>query len=277
MRWVVTIATVLAAFAAYADDAELIAVINDYRASPLACNGTVPKPLAPLKIDERLARLDTAAETELVDALREVSYQAAAVKVITASGPTDVDAVMEALITQFCYVLLDPQFSEIGVSRKNNHWQLVFATPLLDEDLGDWQEAGKELLAQVNQVRAESRRCGAQSFEATDELNWSPLLAEVALAHSQDMADFNYFAHQGRDGSQVSDRASRTGYRWQRIGENLAAGQGSAQQVVAGWLDSPEHCANLMNPEFAEMGAAYVINPDSNAIRYWTQVLGTPR
>ena len=260
-----------------AENTELVAAINTYRASPQACNGSEPERAAPLAIDQRLTRLDAEAQTELRDALREVAYKAAAVQVINASGPPDVDVLMEALVPRFCELLLNPQFTEIGVSRSNNHWQLVLARPLLDEDLGDWQEAGKQLLTQVNQARAESRRCGAQLFEATGELSWNQRLATTALAHSQDMANFDYFAHEGRDGSQVSDRASRAGYLWQRIGENLAAGQGSTQQAVAGWLDSPVHCANLMNPNFREMGAAYAINPDSKAISYWTQVFGTPR
>jgi len=71
--------------------------------------------------------------------------------------------------------------------------------------------------------------------------------------------------------------AAYAGYRWQQIGENIAAGQGSAEQVVAGWLASPGHCANIMNPGFTEMGAAYATSEGGAAGSYWTQVFGTPR
>ena len=67
---------------------------------------------------------------------------------------------------------------------------------------------------------------------------------------------------------------SQQGYRWRFVGENIAAGQGSPEQVVAGWLASPGHCANIMSPDFAEMGAAYAINPQAAMDIYWTQVFG---
>ena len=44
--------------------------------------------------------------------------------------------------------------------------------------------------------------------------------------------------------------------------------------MVEGWLASPSHCYNLMNPDFHEMGAAYASNPQSQATIYWTQVFG---
>jgi uncharacterized protein YkwD len=47
---------------------------------------------------------------------------------------------------------------------------------------------------------------------------------------------------------------------------------------VAGWLSSPGHCANLMNPRYTEMGAAYGLNSArKSTYPYWTQVFGAPR
>ncbi|HSX88030.1 MAG TPA: CAP domain-containing protein, partial [Pseudomonas sp.] len=101
--------------------------------------------------------------------------------------------------------------------------------------------------------------------------------AQTSLVHSRDMATRNYFSHQDKNGDLAGKRATRAGYRWQSIGENIAAGQGAAKQVVAGWLASPAHCFNIMNADFTEMGAAYAVNPQSDAAIYWTQVFGTPR
>ena len=76
----------------------------------------------------------------------------------------------------------------------------------------------------------------------------------------------------------AADRATAAGYRWVRVGENIASGQRTVEDAVASWLDSPGHCANIMNPAFTEMGAAYAINPQSrNRTAYWTQVFGAPR
>jgi uncharacterized protein YkwD len=148
---------------------------------------------------------------------------------------------------------------------------------LLADDLGDWQAAGRQVLALVNEARGTARRCGAEQLPAAPPLAWHPALGAAALAHSRDMANRNAFSHEGGDGSRVGDRARRAGYDWRRVGENIATGQGAPDQVVAGWLSSPSHCANLMNRAFTEMGAAYALNPASDTAIYWTQVLGTPR
>ena len=51
----------------------------------------------------------------------------------------------------------------------------------------------------------------------------------------------------------------------------------SPQQVMAAWLASAPHCENIMKHEFAEMGAAYAVNQNSDSLIYWTQVFGTRR
>jgi uncharacterized protein YkwD len=61
------------------------------------------------------------------------------------------------------------------------------------------------------------------------------------------------------------------------VGENIAAGQPTPEQVVAGWVQSPRHCANLMAAEYTEMGVAYATEPHSAAGTYWTQMFASPR
>lgn len=266
---------VTASHASEAD--ELIARINEYRQSPEQCQGRPARPLGPLAPDEALSGLRLDSEADWQSALQEAGYQAARAQAVALSGPRTLDSAMAAIKQRYCSVLLDPQFADIGVSHEGNTWQLVLARPLLTDDLGDWQQAGEQVLQQVNQARREARTCGDRRFEPAPALEWNPRLASTALAHSRDMAAQNYFSHQGRDGSQVGDRAEREGYRWQRIGENIAAGQGSTEQVVAGWLASPGHCATIMDPAFTELGVAYATEPESDAVIYWTQVFGRPR
>lgn len=141
----------------------------------------------------------------------------------------------------------------------------------------DWQAAGREILQRVNAARAVARTCGARRFKAAPPLSWNARLAETALAHSSDMATRNYFSHTSKDGTQLKGRVERSGYDWRGLGENIAAGQSSAQQAVSVWLASPGHCANIMGPQYTEMGAAYALNPRVAATLYWTQVFGTPR
>lgn len=271
------VAMLSAAAAQASETRALLTLINTYRQASATCDGRQTEALGPLAPDDRLARVLVASEAQLQRELKRAGYQARRVQVIALAGATNVNAVMSALKQRHCGPLLDPQLSEIGVLRSGQTWQLILAQPLLSPELGDWQHAGQAILQQVNQARATSRSCGGQVFAAAAPLTWNVQLARSALAHSRDMAARNYFSHTSKGGSQAGGRAQHAGYRWQRIGENIAAGQGSAKQAVAGWLASPSHCPNIMNPHFTEMGAAYAVNPESDALIYWTQVFGTPR
>ena len=262
--------------AAQADNsAALVERINALREAGQACNGQPGPAAGPLAQDERLAGQKVGSTEQLQEALQRSGYQPAAVQVIRMSGPLDVDAAMALLQQQHCAPLLDAQYAEIGVLQEGNSWQVVLGRSLLPARLGDWQEEGKAILEAVNKARGEARRCGDQPFDAAEPLTWNDALGQAALSHSRDMASNSLFSHQGSDRSLVGARAIAAGYTWTVVGENIAAGQGRASQVVAGWLASPSHCYNLMNPDFREMGAAYASNPQSQATIYWTQVFGT--
>lgn len=124
-----------------------------------------------------------------------------------------------------------------------------------------------ELLRLVNEARAAGCNCGTTWFPPAAALTWNDTLETAAQNHCSDMARKNFFSHTGSDGATVSDRVTRLGYRYRMVGENIAKGQLSEQQVMEGWLASPGHCANLMNGQFREMGVARKED-------YWTQVLG---
>ena len=126
------------------------------------------------------------------------------------------------------------------------------------------------MLVAINTIRAEGKMCGDVYFAQAEPLAWNGALESAARQHTEDMAQHEYFDHEGRDGSTVGDRVSREGYSWRRVGENIARYQETVADVVQDWADSPGHCANLMNPGFIEMGAA-----EENL--YWTHVLGSPR
>jgi uncharacterized protein YkwD len=127
----------------------------------------------------------------------------------------------------------------------------------------------------INTARRQPRQCGAQSFGATTPLAWNAVLATAAESHTRAMANNNFFDHMDRDGHTPGDRAELAGYVGQQIGENIAAGQDNGRKVVDGWLASPGHCANLMNPQFRDLGAAYAVDPKSDAGIYWTAMFGT--
>ncbi|NWG07425.1 MAG: hypothetical protein HXY35_12150 [Chloroflexi bacterium] len=101
-------------------------------------------------------------------------------------------------------------------------------------------------------------------------------LLSAARRHSQDMACNNFMSHTGSDGSSPQDRIIDAGYDFSTWGENIAAGYTSPSSVVDGWMDSAGHRANILNPNFTEIGVGYVYNEDSMYGHYWTTVFGAP-
>src|ERR1700688_1083878 len=67
------------------------------------------------------------------------------------------------------------------------------------------------------------------------------------------------------------------GYQEELVGDNIACGPKSAEEVVQGWLDSPRHCEDIMGPRFAEMGIAYAPGRASRRGLYWVLLLADPR
>jgi uncharacterized protein YkwD len=138
-------------------------------------------------------------------------------------------------------------------------------------------EYDKQMLTQLNSARSQPRNCGSENYPATAALNWHCTLEDVAYAHSRDMGDYNFFSHTGSDGLSVGDRVRNAGYDWSAVGENIAAGQQTIDAVMAAWLDSPGHCANIMSPVYAEFGMASYSVEGSDYRIYWTQVFARPR
>lgn len=277
-------ATVLAACTAAAaqpDGEHLTALINAYRAAPGSCQGTPAQPAPLLTPQPTLAAVRLKPGTILSAALESAGYANTKADAISISGASTPQDAMTAIQQMFCGTLLSTTYTDIGSMHNGAEWTVVLARaadPLPSTTYPDWQDAGQEILQEVNAARATARDCGDQSFPPAGPLIWNAQLGAAALEHSSDMASQRYFNHTGKDGSDVGVRSRRAGYDWRRIGENIAFGSYTPQETVAGWLSSPGHCANIMNAGFTEMGAAYAVTPEKHqGLTYWTQVFGKPR
>lgn len=71
-----------------------------------------------------------------------------------------------------------------------------------------------------------------------------------------------------------TDRASKVGYTYAQLGENIAMGYPDAAAVVTGWMDSPHHRENILDPHFTEMGIGIAFT--SAGVPYYSQEFGTP-
>jgi len=132
----------------------------------------------------------------------------------------------------------------------------------------------QRILDLTNQARATARTCGATRYPAAAPLSWNANLATAARGHAADMATNNYFSHTSQDGRTFDVRIMNAGYvGYSSVGENIAAGQPTPDAVVAGWLTSPGHCANIMNARFKELGVG--VGNGGSYGTYWVQDFGT--
>jgi uncharacterized protein YkwD len=224
---------------------------------------------------DKVARLLADGKT-LRAASMEAGYRAKSVATLEIPGAAEDSLIEHAAGRQLCSQLTDPEYTEIGTYRRGAAVWAVLALPLTPPGPRDALRIERRVLQLTNEARAQGRQCGREPFGAAPPLKPSPLLSRVALEHSKDMAAHDQFDHTGSDGSSPGERMTRAGYKWRMAGENIASGVTTAEAVVAGWLESPHHCENIMGPRFTQMGIAYFYDPKSADGIYWTQEFGTP-
>lgn len=128
----------------------------------------------------------------------------------------------------------------------------------------------KQFIEQVNKLRAQARKCGAQYFPSAPPLTMNDRLNLAASRHSSDMYQNNFLDHISSNGDTLADRIEKVNYKWRAVGENVAHNQRKIEQVLQDWLSSPGHCSNMMSHEFRHTGIAQVN-------WYWTQVYAAPK
>ncbi|GMF17066.1 unnamed protein product [Phytophthora lilii] len=120
------------------------------------------------------------------------------------------------------------------------------------------------MLARVNEQRA------AMGLRA---LCMNTKLMTASKGHSNAMAVNNFMSHTGSDGSTMAARVTATGFKWTRIAENVAAGQATVDAVMAAWMKSSGHRANILG-DYTMFGTAYAYSSSSTYGSYWTQNFG---
>jgi hypothetical protein len=116
------------------------------------------------------------------------------------------------------------------------------STPLVREAMAE------RLFALANQSRAAAR---------VGQLQWDPALAQAALQHCLRMAVEGPIEHRYQGEADLTERASSAGAHFSIVDENIAVGS-YVETIHQGWLDSPAHRANLLNPEVDRVGVAVV-------------------
>ena len=240
------------------------------------CGGIAPR-ARPLRHSDQL---DRAAEywagggTPRAAAERS-GYTAEATVGLRVSGPES--SLVQLLTRPDCRTVMNPGMRDIGIYRRGMDTWLVLAAAYVVPPSSQAPVLATRALQLVNEVRARGTHCGERSFGPAPPVTLSGTLAGVALGHASDMAEHNYFEHEDRTGRSPADRVRAVGYREKLVGENIAYGPKSAEEVVQGWLDSTGHCENIMDPRFAEMGIAFAAGRSAKRGLYWVQLLAAPR
>ena len=103
-------------------------------------------------------------------------------------------------------------------------------------------------------------------------LSPSAALSRAADGHTRSMATLGYFSHESRDGTPFSERLERfyvAASRRGRSGRTSRCSAGvtpSAQSIVAAWMASPGHRANVLRSQFREAGIAIVHHPAAGGV-----------
>lgn len=100
-------------------------------------------------------------------------------------------------------------------------------------------------------------------------------LQESASWMARDMADRRYFNHVDSAQRDIVARLGDFKYdNFRALGENIAMGQRTPQDVVEAWMNSPGHRANILSPNYSEIGVGYVPPADGHGLGYWVQDFG---
>ncbi len=88
-------------------------------------------------------------------------------------------------------------------------------------------------------------------------LRWDDALASAARRHAALMAQHGALSHQYLDEPPLLQRISATGARFSSVAENIASGQDTGD-IHSGWMRSPGHRANILDPKLTALGVAVV-------------------
>jgi uncharacterized protein YkwD len=254
----------------------LIGAINAERAAGCAGRRGLATPLRSNRKLDAAAR-GIARGEKLSRALTVAGYRALHSASMQISNPRDNSDIARSLARNSCEELTNSAVRDIGIAQQGAQVWIVVAAPFAAPELKSAREVNERVLTLANQARARPRRCGSKSFDAAPPLKLVGALNDAALVQARDMARHSMISHDGSDGSTPADRVTRQNYKWRVVGENVASGPTTADEVMQGWLASPHHCENLMDPRFTDLGIGFVFDEKSESGVYWSQVFATPR
>jgi uncharacterized protein YkwD len=130
---------------------------------------------------------------------------------------------------------------------------------------GDIESIKARLLLLHNQQRAS---------HGLPALNRHASLDHAAQLHNDYMAQHDNLTHSEGWGRDVGVRVKEAGYNWSYVGENIAAGQSTADEVMSSWMNSSGHRANILGSHYRDVG--FGVTHAGNGVWCWTTDFGSP-
>lgn len=157
------------------------------------------------------------------------------------------------------------------------YWSMILAKPYVEPELKEGYFRKSTPITPLNINIALADLNAYRASKGLNSLTLSPRLTAASQVHAQDLAIHNYSSpHTGTDGSTAGERAKRQGYIFSLIGENVAAGQRSWEDVFLSWQKSPGHNKNLLMADATQFGVALVQDQSQEYQAYWAMLVGTP-
>lgn len=211
--------------------------------------------------------------------LRKSGYEAHGWHQAFAAGPDEPAALVAWVKEEYPETfrsLMDPDYQEVGIGLSD-----LKGTPLYTFFLA-WRESESFArqtagLSDPAQVRSEmlARANAERATAGLPPLVLDARLNDAAQRHAEDMLLRSYYSHSSPEGSSPGDRVRKSGYTPRLVGENIARGALSVNEVMDNWMASREHRKNLLHPGFTDLGVGVAVG--RNSVGYtvlWVQSFG---
>lgn len=265
---------------------ELLARFNQERAAVGAAPLRIAEPLNQVaqenagEVRERgSAVYDAKSIPTIQRRLRKSGYEAHGWHQAFAAGPDDPAALVAWVKEEYPETfrsLMDPDYQEVGIGLSD-----LKGTPLYTFFLA-WRESESfarqtAALSDPARVRSEvlDRANAERAAAGLPPLVLDSRLNDAAQRHAEDMLLRSYYSHSSPEGSSPGVRVRKSGYTPLRVGENIARGALSVNEVMDNWMASREHRKNLLHPGFTDLGVGVAVG--RNSVGYtvlWVQDFG---
>lgn len=145
------------------------------------------------------------------------------------------------------------------------HWERIEPKPT--EDAFDKAELSADETRVIELTNAERKKVQAAGLKP------DPVLMKLARAHAATMARLDQIGHD-LEGKTFSQRMEQAKYQAARAGENVAQGQRTPAEAVAGWMQSPGHKGNILQTDYTRTGVGTATSKSGKV--YWTQIFAKP-